>query len=159
MTLKIAPPPARTAPALNPTSFLAVFEATPMERIAIVKLGMKARDAKDILAQLAMPQGRTFEALNVSQATVNKKAAHDQLLSPNESERLLGVAKLVGQVQSMVSESGQPEGFSAAAWLSNWLLEPLPALGGQRPVDMMDTMEGQSLVANLLAQMQSGAYA
>ena len=35
----------------------------------------------------------------------------------------------------------------------------MPALGGERPVELMDTMEGQTLVSNLLAQMQSGAYA
>jgi uncharacterized protein (DUF2384 family) len=35
----------------------------------------------------------------------------------------------------------------------------LPALGGVRPLDLMDTMEGQSLVAETLARIQSGAYA
>ena len=160
MTLKLSqPPPAPRVAALSPTSFLAVFEATPLQRIALVKSGMKARDAKAILARLAIPQGRTFEALKVSQATVNKKAAQDLLLSASETERLLGVAKLVGQVQSMVAESGRPDGFDAPSWLSSWLVEPLPALGGERPVDLMDTMEGQTLVSNLLAQMQSGAYA
>ena len=59
----------------------------------------------------------------------------------------------------MVEESGDPQGFDAAAWLSTWIEEPLPALGGARPVDIMDTMEGQALVSTLLAQIQSGAYA
>ena len=47
MTLKLSqPPPAPRVAALSPTSFLAVFEATPLQRIALVKSGMKARDAK-----------------------------------------------------------------------------------------------------------------
>jgi uncharacterized protein (DUF2384 family) len=36
---------------------------------------------------------------------------------------------------------------------------PVPALGGTRPLDLMDTMTGQALVSQVLAQMQSGAYA
>ena len=45
------------------------------------------------------------------------------------------------------------------AGFPRWLTEPLPALGGSRPADLMDTMEGQSLVAAALAKIQSGAYA
>jgi uncharacterized protein (DUF2384 family) len=76
-----------------------------------------------------------------------------------EHERALGIARLTGQLQAIVEESGQPEGFDAAAWMSWWLREPLPALGGVRPLDLLDTTEGQTLVSTILAQIQSGAYA
>jgi uncharacterized protein (DUF2384 family) len=59
----------------------------------------------------------------------------------------------------MVEESGNPEGFDAQNWVSHWLREPVPALGGERPVDLLDTMEGQALVSETLARMQSGSYA
>ena len=74
-------------------------------------------------------------------------------------ERVPCVARLVAQVQNIVDVSGDPEGFDAIAWMSRWLNEPLPALGGVCPVDLLDTMEGQALVSNTLNQMQSGAYA
>jgi uncharacterized protein (DUF2384 family) len=35
----------------------------------------------------------------------------------------------------------------------------LPAFGGARPADLIDTMEGQSLVSAALGRIQSGAYA
>lgn len=69
------------------------------------------------------------------------------------------MARLVGQIQAIVEESGDPEGFDAAAWLSRWLNEPLPALGGVCPLDMLDTIEGQSLVSASLARIQGVAYA
>jgi len=100
-----------------------------------------------------------FNALNLKTATVNKKAARDELLSTEDSERVMGLAKLVGQLEAMVEESGEPEGFNAPEWLSRWLHEPLPALGGGRPIDLLDTMEGQALVSRVLSQIQSGAYA
>jgi uncharacterized protein (DUF2384 family) len=58
----------------------------------------------------------------------------------------------------MVQESGDPVNFDARAWLARWLTEPLPAFGGVRPADLIDTMEGQSMVSVALAQIESGAY-
>ena len=69
------------------------------------------------------------------------------------------MVRLVGQVEAMIQESGDPAGFDATSWMSRWLQEPLPSLGGARPIDLMDTMEGQALVSTALAQAQSGAYA
>jgi uncharacterized protein (DUF2384 family) len=69
------------------------------------------------------------------------------------------MAKLVGQVQAMVEQSGDPTGFDAAKWVARWVNEPSPALGGKSPATYMDAVEGQELVFNLVARMQSGAYA
>lgn len=136
-----------------------VFRASPSERITRIKVGVLAADAKLLIAGLGIGQGEALKALNLPVATLNKKVKQKQRLDPAESERVLGVAKLVGQVEAMVQESGNPEGFDAGAWVSRWLQEPVPALGGQRPIDLLDTMEGQALVSTTLAQMQSGAYA
>jgi uncharacterized protein (DUF2384 family) len=69
------------------------------------------------------------------------------------------MARLVGQLEAMVQDSGDPNGFDPTAWMARWLNDPLPALGGTRPIELMDTMEGQALVSTVLAQLQSGAYA
>jgi putative toxin-antitoxin system antitoxin component (TIGR02293 family) len=150
---------AQPAPAIAATSYLEVYRASPLERIALIKHGVRASDAKRMLAALSIGQGTALKALNLSQATVNKKAKQDQTLSPSESERVVGFSKLVGQLEAIVQESGNPEGFDAATWMSNWLNSPVPALGGMRPINLMDTMEGQALVSTTLAQLQSGAYA
>jgi putative toxin-antitoxin system antitoxin component (TIGR02293 family) len=140
-------------------SYLAVYRASPLERISMIKRGVRATDAKHVIADLAITQGAALKALNLSQATVNKKAKQGQTLSPDESERVIGLARLVGQLEAIVHGSGNPQGFDATAWMSRWLNEPLAALGGVRPIDLMDTMEGQGVVSTALAQMQSGAYA
>lgn len=72
---------------------------------------------------------------------------------------IVGIAKLVGQLEAMIDESGDPGGFDAPAWLSRWLRDPLPAFGGTRPLDLRETMEGQALVSKALARMQTGVYA
>ena len=140
-------------------SYLDIYRASPLERITMIKHGVGAAEAKRIFTDLGIGQGAALKALKLSAATVNKKSKQGQTLSPDESERVIGIARLVGQLQAMIQESGDPEGFDATGWLSRWLSEPLPAFGGERPVDLMDTMEGQTLVSMALAQLQSGAYA
>ena len=148
-----------SAASARPFRYVDVYRASPADRIRIIKEGVSARKAKRLIADLHFDQGVLLGALNLKTATVNRKAARDETLSPDESERVIGIARLVGQVEAMLKESGEPDHFDARKWLSHWLKEPLPSLGGQRPVDLIDTMEGQSLVAQALGQMQSGAYA
>lgn len=149
----------RTGAAAEPFQYVEIYRASPAERIRIIKDGIPAAKAKRLITDLHFDQGVLLRALNLKTATVNRKAARDESLSSEESERVIGIAKLVGQIEAMLEESGAPEEFDAPRWLSQWLREPLPALGGQRPVDLVDTMEGQSLVARALGQIQSGAYA
>ena len=140
-------------------SYVAVYQASPLERIDMIRRGIPASEAKRLFAELSIGQGAGFKALNLSTATVNKKAKHGGTLSPEESERIVGFAKLLGQLEAMVQDGGNPTGFDAWTWMARWLTEPLPAFGGARPADLMDTMEGQSLVSGALAKIQGGAYA
>ncbi len=140
-------------------TYIEIYRASPVERIDMIKHGVRAAFTKKLFADLAIGQGLGFEALKLSPATVNRKILQEANLSIDESERVIGMAKLIGQLEAMIEESGTPDGFDAARWISRWLKEPLPAFGGARPVDFMDTMEGQAMVSKVLAQMQSGAYA
>jgi uncharacterized protein (DUF2384 family) len=99
-----------------------------------------------------------MDSLGLSRATVNRKVLRDQALSPEESERVMGMQALIGQVEAMIDTDSAPE-FDAAKWLANWLAAPLPALGGATPASFMDTVEGQKYIGNLLEMAQSGAYA
>jgi len=87
------------------------------------------------------------------------EAKQDHTLSLNESERVIGLARLARQLEAMIQESGNPEGFDAAALIFRWINNPVPALGGMRPIDLMETVEGRVLVSMTLAKLQSGAYA
>lgn len=139
--------------------FVTLYKAPVLKQVEWVKSGVGARDAKAILGYLRFPQGDALTALQIPVATINRKAKTNAPLSPAEGERVLGVGRLLGQVQAMVRDSGNPEGFDAAGWLSEWMSAPVPALGGARPLDLMDTMTGQAIVSQLVSQMQSGAYA
>ncbi|WP_408414875.1 MbcA/ParS/Xre antitoxin family protein [Paraburkholderia sediminicola] len=69
------------------------------------------------------------------------------------------VAELTQQVVQMVIESGDPNGFDAAAWVRCWINKPNAALGLRRPVEFFDEADGRVRIVRLLAMMQSGAFA
>ena len=138
---------------------VAIYRADPMDRVTLVKAGVPAADFVELASDMKMTKERLASTLGLARATVDRKIRDNKVLSPDESSRLLGMASLVGQVQSLVAESGQAQDFDAGAWLSDWLERPVPALGGRRPAELMDTPEGQGIVSRLVAQMQSGAYA
>ena len=141
------------------TDFMSLYQSTPAQRVRLIRDGVPASDLKDMIRLMDSPQDKVLRYLKVPPATVNRKAKRDEDLSAEDSERAIGLSHLIGQVEAMVRQSGEPDGFDAARWLARWLEQPLPALGGDCPSDYLDTMEGQRLVSTLLSQMQSGAYA
>lgn len=137
----------------------ALYACGPMERIALVKAGVPAGLVTVLVEDMAITKDKLYRTIGVARATMDRKVRARSLLDADESERLLGIARLVGQVDQMVRESGVAEGFDAARWVAAWLDRPLPALGGKRPGTLIDTSEGRAIVSDLLAQMESGAYA
>lgn len=148
-----APPVAGGAP------YGRLYRAQAMERIRLITTGVRAADAKRWLEIASLGRNATLKALDLPVATFNRKVKAGERLSQAESERVIGFARLVGQVEAMVDEAGGPAGFDAREWLAQWLMAPVPALDGARPIDLMGTMEGQGLVSQTLAQIGSGAYA
>lgn len=130
-----------------------------VERIGMVKAGLPARLLVTLANDMHVPRERLYGWLGIARTTANRKVKDDGVLSQDESVRALGITRLVGQVQKIVSESGSPDGFDAARWTADWLEEPNDALGGRTPGEFMDTSDGRALLSGLVAQMQSGAYA
>jgi putative toxin-antitoxin system antitoxin component (TIGR02293 family) len=139
--------------------YVTITEFSQLDRIGIVKTGLPARLLTMLANDMSIPRERLYAWLGIPRTTANRKVSKGETLSQDESERALGIARLVGEVQRVVSESGDPAQFDAARWTAEWLEEPNAALGGHAPGEFMDTADGRGLVSALVAQMQSGAYA
>lgn len=138
--------------------FTAWYTMDITEKIGALRSGVPAQLVGELSLAMDMPKEALMDSLGLSRATINRKVQREQPLSREESERVMGMQSLIGQVQAMIDADSVPE-FDAAKWLARWLAEPLPALGGATPASYMDTVEGQKYVGNLLAMAQSGAYA
>lgn len=148
--------PASFAGRLQPS---AVYRASGIERVELIRAGVPAVLLAQMGLEMDISKERLYETLRLPRSSVDRKIRNNDALSPEQSERVIGLERLIGQVQVMVEQSGNPKGFNSSKWVGEWLERPLPALGGETPADYMDTMEGQEMVSRLLAQSQSGAYA
>ena len=135
-----------------------LYRASSLDRIKIIRKGIRASDVLGISSGMLLGKYRVLHILGLPRATIDRKIRNDEMLSPEQTERVIGLERLIGQVAVMIAESGDPAGFDASQWVGEWLERPLPALGDARPAEFMDTMEGQKLISKLLAQSQSGAY-
>jgi uncharacterized protein (DUF2384 family) len=136
-----------------------IYGIYPHVRIAMIRQGIPASTIGNLSSRMGMSKESLLSSLGLSRATISSMEKDATALSKGESERVRGVPALIGMVQSMVEQSGDPAGFNAARWVSEWLFKPLRALGGETPASYMDTFEGQKLVSELLSMSQSGAYA
>jgi putative toxin-antitoxin system antitoxin component (TIGR02293 family) len=141
------------------TVFIEKYQAEPRNRIEMIRKGLPTSDLNMTIAEMGVSKDKVLTWLHLPRATVNRRLKANGTLSVEHSERVIRLQMLIGQVETMVSESGGDPAFNAAQWLAEWLGRPIPALNNSRPADFLDTMEGFELISSLLAMMQSGAYA
>lgn len=142
-------------------SFRFTYELDLLQRVETIKAGVPASLVPRLARQMGVSKERFAQQLGIARATLDRKVLAKESLSADEGARVLGVERLVGLAQAMVEDSGGPgpDKFNAAQWVAGWLEQPLPALGGRHPAELMDTVDGQRIVENLLARAQSGAFA
>lgn len=139
---------------------LAEVERAPsLDRIEMVRAGVPATVLAFLAKRLDVSLEWIYETTGVARSTGDRKRRRGERLNQDQSERVMGLIRLIGEVRRIVDESGDPEGFDAAHWVAEWLEAPLGALGGRRPADLMDTADGRILVTSLVRQMQAGTYA
>jgi putative toxin-antitoxin system antitoxin component (TIGR02293 family) len=144
--------------ALSTGNFEKIYRARPLERVRVIKAGVAPAAVKDIADAMGSPQELVIKKLGIPRSTWARKRSQQTPLEQSASEKVMGLATLIGQVESLVKEQGEPKGFDAAKWLQGWIEQPVPALGGRKPADLLDTREGQQIVSGLLDAIRAGAY-
>ena len=136
-----------------------IFRASDLERHEIITSGVPAGYVAVISKRTGIPQDRFFRFLGFPKSTIEKKIKANAILGTDQSEKIVGFERIVGQVKAMVAESGNPDGFDAERWVGEWMEKPQRALGGRKPAELMNTIQGQQIVSQILGMAQSGAYA
>ena len=114
-----------------PARGTAAYWLSPMERSQLVKQGVPAREVVALADAMAVPRDQLMRVLGLARSTVERKIAQRGPLSQHESEKMVGIERLIGQVDAMVREAGEaPDDFAAAHWFARWTADPVPALGG-----------------------------
>jgi putative toxin-antitoxin system antitoxin component (TIGR02293 family) len=148
----------RKKTALRAGRFGDVYRAAPLERVKLIKAGVAPATVGDIAEAMGAPQEAVIRNLGIPKSTWARKRSQQAPLEQNASEKVIGLATLIGQVETLAEEQGAPAGFDAAKWFRDWMRQPVPALGGRKPVELLDTKEGQQIVSGLLDAIRAGAY-
>ena len=102
----------------------AAYWLSPMERSQRVKQGVPAREVVTLADAMGLPRDQFMRVLGLARSTVERKITQRGPLSQAESEKLVGVERLIGQVDAMVREAGAAP--DDAARLSQSLGLPKP---------------------------------
>lgn len=142
------------------TSYAALYRETLAclsERIRYV--AVPAKTVHRLADDLHVDTGFLIEALGLSRRVISLMVRENRALNSGQVERIVGMQRLIGQVQAMVDESGVSEGFEAGPWFGKWIVQPLPALGGRPPAEYLGDGAGRAWISQLLKQIQAGTFA
>jgi hypothetical protein len=128
------------------------------ERLWFIRQGVSACWVDALARRLGSTRKRVCNDLALPYAMVGRKCARGQNLTPAQSERVIGAFDLLGTVDQIVQESGDPTGFDAGRWLGGWIQVPARVLGGDRPASYLSTVTGQAFLRTLLLRAQAGVY-
>ncbi len=137
-----------------------VASATPLQIVALERAGVRGSLLKDLARRMGLASSTFYAILGVPKATAEKKSAPGEILTGSSGQAAIGMVKLFGIAQGIVSDSTAEEArkFDAAKWLGQWINRPQPSLGGRKPSELLDTPTGVEVVARLLGSIESGAY-
>lgn len=137
---------------------LAWVEAPLVDRIRLLRQGVPASWVRQAEEATDLGRSTLCALLGLKLSTINRKLNQKLRLSPDESERLMGLQRLIGEVEAVVRDCGDGHGFAAGRWLASWLQRPNQALGGATPASFLDTAEGREQLGRLIGAQRSGAY-
>lgn len=119
-----------------------------MDLIRLSRSGVKKSSLKSLSKFLGISMEAMSLLLHTSHRNIQRKD-DDELLDINKSERVLEIAELVSRGLDV---------FGSADNLQQWLHSSIIALGGKKPVELLDTSFGVRMVLKLLNRIEQGVY-
>jgi putative toxin-antitoxin system antitoxin component (TIGR02293 family) len=133
---------------------IVVFEA--------VEEGVPTYLVELIAAVMQQPASVVMNIIGVSPTTFRRKEKANEPLPDMAGHRVIGFLRIAATLRRLIDDSGDQEALSSFdldAWLARWLRQPLPALAGRTPVEMLRNPEGIRAVEQVLERMSGGLAA
>lgn len=121
----------------------------PDDLARLVREGLPASTVTALAQKLRIGNSVLSEKLGIPQRTLTRRLSQRSLLTPAESDRTVRVARVYANAVEMI---GDPEKAI------EWLRTPNRALGGEKPLDQLDTDVGAQMVDDVLGRIAYGVY-
>ena len=119
-----------------------------LAQVETIRQGIATQVFEQIATAIGIGKETLARKLNINAQTLRKRRS--RILSADEAEKSLRVARVFAQASEVLGSEDKAR---------QWLNDQIPALGGKRPLDLLDTDVGTQEVVNLLHCIKWGMYA
>jgi putative toxin-antitoxin system antitoxin component (TIGR02293 family) len=116
---------------------------------ALVREGLPAASVTVLAERLDIGSTILSEKLGIPLRTLTRRLSQRSRLTSSESDRMVRLARVFATAVEMIGDENKAV---------EWLQTPNRALGGQRPIDELDTDVGAREVEDLLGRIAYGVY-
>jgi putative toxin-antitoxin system antitoxin component (TIGR02293 family) len=131
-----------------PAKVAAIAGLPPLAQVETIREGIATQVFEQIATAIGVGKETLARKLNINAQTLRKRKS--RMLSPDEAEKSLRVARVFALANDVLGNGDEAR---------YWLNEEIAALGGKRPLDLLDTDVGAQEVINLLNCIKWGTYA
>jgi len=121
----------------------------PHDLAVLIREGLPATSVPALAEKLALSNTTLSRKLGIPLRTLTRRLSHGSRLTAAESDRTVRLARVYAGAVEMIGDEQK-----AAAWLQT----PNRALGGDRPLDQLDTDVGARAVEDVLGRIAYGVY-
>ena len=121
----------------------------PDDLARLVRKGLPAGSVTALAEKLHLGNTVLSRKLGIPQRTLTRRRSQASPLTPAESDRMVRAARVYANAVEMIGDKEK-----AIEWLST----PNRALGGERPLDQLDTDMGARMVEDILGRIAYGVY-
>jgi putative toxin-antitoxin system antitoxin component (TIGR02293 family) len=115
----------------------------------LVREGLPATSVSVLADRLDISNAALSQKLGIPQRTLTRRLSLGTRLTSTESDRMVRLARVFSTAVEMIGDEEKAV---------EWLQTPNRALGGERPLDELDTDVGAREVEDLLGRIAYGVY-
>lgn len=121
----------------------------PDDLAHLVRKGLPAGSVTALAEKLHLGSTVLSRKLGIPLRTLTRRLSQASVLTPAESDRTVRMARIYANAIEMIGDERK-----AVEWLST----PNRALGGEKPLDQLDTDMGARMVEDILGRIAYGVY-
>ena len=115
----------------------------------LVRKGLPATSVTALAEKLDLANTVLSQKLGIPQRTLTRRLSQESRLTAAESDRTVRLARVYAHAIEMIGDEERAV---------EWLRTPNRALGGERPLDQLDTDLGARAVEDILGRIAYGVY-
>jgi putative toxin-antitoxin system antitoxin component (TIGR02293 family) len=121
----------------------------PDDLTQLIRRGLPATSVTSLAEKLDIGNALLSRKLGIAQRTLTRRLSRRSRLTPAESDRTVRLARVYAHAVEAIGDEQKA---------LEWLRTPNRAIGGERPLDQLDTDLGAQAVDDVLGRIAYGVY-